>query len=64
MRKLHDEDLAGIHEIAEALGISKQRLVNWRERSGDFPAPVKEFKMGPMYSLSVVRAWARAKGLL
>lgn len=57
-------DYAGVHEAAEFLGVSKQCFVNWRERYPDkFPEPVAHLKMGPIYQLHKIAAWARCHGL-
>lgn len=50
-------DVGGVAEVAEALGVSRQRLAKLRERQ-DFPAPVAELAQGPIWNLEVIRGWA------
>lgn len=55
------DDLGGIAEVAQALGVSPARLVNWRTRyANTFPQPVLIFAMGPVYCVSDVRSWHMA----
>lgn len=56
-------ELVGSSEVAEMLGISKQSLVNWRNRAGNFPEPVAELKSGPVWQREVIMNWAAAAGL-
>jgi len=37
---------------------------DWRRRHPDFPAPVKELRMGLLWSWPSVEAWATATGRL
>lgn len=59
-RALYD-DLAGIQEIAAALGVPVFRVKRWIERrqSTLTPAPVKELAAGNVYSLAEWQAWYR-----
>ena len=52
-------DYAGIAEVAEYLGVSKQVIVNWRARYEDFPPPVALLAMGPIFRLCELRDWHR-----
>jgi chromosome partitioning protein len=56
-------DLVGSSEVAEMLGISKQTLINWRNRAADFPEPAAELKSGPVWQRELVVAWAKASGI-
>lgn len=57
-------DYAGVHECAQHLGVSKQTFVNWRSRYPDgFPEQVASLKMGPIYQLHEIQAWAKRHGL-
>lgn len=53
-------ELAGIAEIAEALGVARTTVsTSWadrRDRTG-FPEPLTVLSMGPVYDLNAVRAW-------
>lgn len=51
--------LVGIHEIAEALGVSRQRADVIVKRPG-FPKPVDELRMGRVWRASDFEKW-RAK---
>jgi serine/threonine protein kinase len=46
----------GVSEVAEALGVSRQRLAKLRERE-DFPEPLAELAQGPVWDLGAIRAW-------
>ncbi|TMK32268.1 MAG: DNA-binding protein [Actinobacteria bacterium] len=45
-------------EIAELLGVSKQRADQLRRRA-DFPAPVGRWARGDLWAAADVRRWAR-----
>ncbi|WP_271189797.1 serine/threonine-protein kinase [Dactylosporangium matsuzakiense] len=48
--------MGGATEVAEALGVSRQRLLKLRERA-DFPDPIGELAQGPIWDLDEVKAW-------
>lgn len=48
--------LAGIHEIAEHFGVTRETVYYYRRRPG-FPAPIADLAMGPVYSLEQVTEW-------
>lgn len=52
-------NLVGIHEIAEALGVSRQRA-DVLARREDFPKPVAVLQMGRVWRVSDFEKW-RAK---
>lgn len=52
-------DYAGVAEVAEFMGTSKQNIRNWRVRWEHFPEPVAELSMGPIWRLCQIRDWAR-----
>lgn len=58
-------ELAGGREVAEMLGVSKQRLHQLRGRD-DFPEPVVRLAAGPVWLVGSVRAfqqqWSRKPG--
>lgn len=56
-------DLVGTSEVAEMLAVSKQTLINWRNRSADFPEPVAELKSGPVWQRDEIIAWAKTAGI-
>lgn len=54
-------ELVGATEIAELLGVTRQRV---QQLAGlpDFPEPVARLKMGSVWRLDDVRAWAERTG--
>jgi chromosome partitioning protein len=62
-RRLIDlDDIGGLGEVAELLGISRQAVSNWaagRARPG-FPEPLKRLHATPLYSLSEVATWYKS----
>lgn len=50
-------DLGGIAEVAQALGTSRQVVVNWRTRYKTFPKPIATLRMGPVWDLRTIRQW-------
>jgi predicted DNA-binding transcriptional regulator AlpA len=52
--------LAGIREIADLLGVSRQRA-NQIAAKKDFPAPLDRIAAGPVWRDADVRAWARRR---
>lgn len=53
----------GLIEAAEFLRVSKQTLSNWRKRRGDFPEPIADLKMGPVWLTKNLLDWSCAEGL-
>lgn len=53
--------LAGISEIAEMLGISKQRASQISVNE-DFPKPLDRLASGPVWRRSAVEKWAEKTG--
>lgn len=53
--------LVGATEIADMLGVSRQRVQQLAARP-DFPTPVAALKMGKVWRLDDVEAWASAGG--
>lgn len=53
--------LAGLHEIAEMLGVSRQRA-DQLARQRDFPKPLDEVKAGRIWRLADIEKWKEAKG--
>jgi hypothetical protein len=58
-------ELVGVSEVAELLGVSRQRVAQLRERE-DFPAPIAELAAGPVWTRTsltrFVEAWPRRPG--
>jgi predicted DNA-binding transcriptional regulator AlpA len=53
----------GAAEIAELLGISRQRTQQIVNKAG-FPTPVAELAMGKIWDATAVREWAKKDGRL
>jgi serine/threonine protein kinase len=53
--------MGGVTEVADLLGISRQRVAKLRERN-DFPDPIAEIAQGPIWDLDQIQAW-RHSGL-
>lgn len=49
--------LMGTAEVAELLGVSRQRVLQLAQQPG-FPEPVAVLKMGQVWGTSSIRAWA------
>lgn len=58
------EELVGAAEIAEILGITRQRVDRISRTHSDFPLPQAELKSGRIWSRAEVEAWARRTGRL
>lgn len=58
-------ELVGVSEIAELLGVSRQRVGELRRQPG-FPAPIAELRAGPVWSRPsldrFLRSWPRKPG--
>lgn len=52
--------LAGIREIAEFLGVSRQR-VNQLAEKDDFPKPLGRIAAGPVWDEAVVLKWVKER---
>lgn len=48
-RAQHREEYVGVAEIAEMLGISRQRITEMHRDRKDFPMPVAALKSGPVW---------------
>ena len=60
------DQLVGVAEIADRLGVKNPQLVrDWQRRyPDDFPPPAARLKMGFVWSWPDVERWARATGRL
>lgn len=52
-------DMAGVAELAEDLGVSRQSICNWAAGRGGtgFPAPLFKLRATPVWSRDAVRDW-------
>lgn len=57
------DDVVGITEIAERLGVQRKTAVMWRLR-GRLPEPRWTVSGNPAWEWSTIEAWARATGRL
>lgn len=58
-RRVLYDDLAAVHEVAQALGVNVHRVRRWIERRAavNCPQPVRELKGIHIYSLADWRGW-------
>jgi predicted DNA-binding transcriptional regulator AlpA len=54
----------GVAEIAEILGVSRQRVHALLKTHDDFPRPVADLSAGKIWLRSDVERWGRAAGRL
>jgi prophage regulatory protein len=52
-----DCDPVGFEEVAELLGVSKQRVHQLMQSYDDFPTPVAELAMGRVWSRADIETW-------
>lgn len=59
---LSADDLVGVREIADRLGVPRTTASMWilRAASNGFPAPVKRLAMGPLFDWRDVESWHQA----
>ncbi len=53
------DDIAGLAEIADELGVTRQSVSNWASGRAriDFPKPFKRLRATPLWSLTGVLTW-------
>jgi chromosome partitioning protein len=49
-------ELVGMAEITQLAGVSRQTVSYWRSLP-DFPKPLKELAMGPVFDLVDIQRW-------
>ena len=54
--------VVGVPEIAQILGVSRQRVYQLIEAYDDFPAPVATLAVGRIWSREAVEQWNRIQG--
>jgi prophage regulatory protein len=57
-------ELAGVAEIAELLGVSRQRVDQLVREHDDFPRPIAELAAGRIWIRQEIVDWAERKGRL
>jgi prophage regulatory protein len=55
-------ELLGVTEVAEVLGLSRQRVQQLTETDPDFPEPAASLARGRVWSRESIEAWAKATG--
>lgn len=50
-------EIVSVTEIAQRAGTTPGTVHSWRRRHGDFPAPLAELAVGPVWSWPDVEAW-------
>jgi hypothetical protein len=51
----------GISEIASRHGTTPGTIRSWRHRHDDFPAPIADLAMGPVFDWHAVEAWLKTR---
>ncbi len=54
------EDLVGVAEVAELLGVSRQRVNQLVRESSDFPDPIAVIAAGRIWERATIEEWATA----
>lgn len=55
-------DVVGVPEIAQILGVSRQRVYQLIDTYEDFPAPVATLAVGRIWSRTAVEEWNQLHG--
>ena len=58
------DELVGTHEIAEMLGLTRQRVHVITRTHDDFPDPIADLACGRIWKKEEVVKWARLAGRL
>lgn len=61
MKVAHLPELVGIRDIADLYDVTPQAVVKWRTRYSDFPVPIAELRMGPVFARAAVECWYERK---
>jgi predicted DNA-binding transcriptional regulator AlpA len=56
--------LLGAYEVAELLGVTRQRVDQLARTDETFPAPEAELKSGRVWTREAIEAWAKRAGRL
>ena len=59
---LVEYDLVGVQEIAEMIGVTRQRIHAISRTHEDFPKPVAELAAGRIWTRKEIEEWARRTG--
>lgn len=55
-------DLVGLVEIAQRAGVQRPVVSTWRKRHPEFPAPVAELHIGPVFWWPTIKEWLQQTG--
>jgi len=58
-----EDELLGLSELAELLGVTRQTIANWRSRRRDFPEPIAVLKSGPIWTHANITSWAASNAI-
>lgn len=61
-RRFTADELVGVAEIADRLGVGTSVVHDWRRRHDAFPQPIARLSMGLIWSWPDVEDWARRTG--
>ena len=54
--------LVGLMEIAQRAGVQRPVVTMWRSRYEDFPEPIEELHIGPVFAWPHVQKWLQNTG--
>lgn len=54
--------IVGTAEIADLASVTAGAVSNWLRRWADFPKPLADLAMGPIFDKAEVLTWLREKG--
>jgi predicted DNA-binding transcriptional regulator AlpA len=58
---MSDHEHVGVHELAELLGISRQRVYVLQKTYDDFPEPAAQLRSGPVWHRGDVETWEKTR---
>jgi hypothetical protein len=58
----HRMELVGLIEIAQRAGVRRTQVSVWRTRHDDFPAPLADLAVGPVFAWEQVKRWLEQTG--
>lgn len=61
VRHVKVDELVGVSEIAERLGVSVQTVHSWRRRYEDFPPAIAQLRQALIWAWPDVDRWIRSR---
>lgn len=65
--KPDEQPVMGLAEVADFIGVSRQAVANWRKQRREFPKPIAELHVGPIWSTPAIeefrKFWRAAHGM-